>query len=276
VYSRWCPLLWINRWRKRKVIALATKKKLWLRLYGIFIVRSTFKNQLVYQSFSNQVLGCRSSISWSSRSRSSHVRSIHPVPDLHRVYALKIRDHSPPTVAGAYHLWCDHFLVPLCDEKRIHWYPWRTNISIIPRFMISSIGMDSPPLPSFMPPHALFPKIVEYKSQPNHMRSHSVRVGLEEKNHSWQIHRHKYHISDPPIPGRKYSRHWVPPNGWFVNWRNHERVIESDWKLRIPICGNLYLSICNSERGHGLTGTPSVYHCPTRQPYSPLKFRVWP
>jgi len=37
------------------------------------------------------------------------------------------------------------FLVPLCDEKRIHWYPWRTNISIIPRFMISSIGMDSPP-----------------------------------------------------------------------------------------------------------------------------------
>ena len=109
VYSRWCPLLWMNRWRKRKVIALATKKKLWLRLYGMFIVRSTFKNQLVYQSFSNQVLGCRSSISWSSRSRSSHVRSIHPVPDLHRVYALKIRDHSPPTVAGAYQLWCDHF-----------------------------------------------------------------------------------------------------------------------------------------------------------------------
>ena len=33
-----------------------------------------------------------------------HVRSIHPVPDLHRVYALKIRDHSPPTVAGAYQL----------------------------------------------------------------------------------------------------------------------------------------------------------------------------
>jgi len=96
----------MNGWRKRKVIVLATKRS-YDRDYTEYLSLGVLSRTNWYISLFS-VLGFRSStswsISWSSRSRSSHVRSIHPVPDLHRVYALKIRDHSPPTVAGAYQL----------------------------------------------------------------------------------------------------------------------------------------------------------------------------
>lgn len=133
VHSRWCSLLWMNGWRKRKVIVLATKRS-YDRDYTEYLSLGVLSRTNWYISLFS-VLGFRSSTSWSiswSRSKSSNIRSIHPVPDLHRYMPLRFATirHLRLLVAEAYHLWCDHFLVPLCDEKRIHWYPWRTNIPI--------------------------------------------------------------------------------------------------------------------------------------------------
>jgi len=133
VHSCWCSLLWMNGWRKRKVIVLATKRS-YDRDYTEYLSLGVLSRTNWYISLFS-VLGFRSSTSWSiswSRSKSSNIRSIHPVPDLHRYMPLRFATirHLRLLVAEAYHLWCDHFLVPLCDEKRIHWYPWRTNIPI--------------------------------------------------------------------------------------------------------------------------------------------------